>query len=121
MAPLARRRVHGGRSGAAAAPGPRPRSRKAKLNLIETESEKSMPFQGKTDSDSVQTLIHQQAADGSFKFDSIFQDLLGLSLEKIQAACPQDISSNAWLTALAVALLTKKFSMDKNLCNKSTK
>ena len=81
-------------------------------NLVEEECD-SAP--GVLDSDPMEALIDQQAADGSFKFDLIFQNLSGLTLEEINAASPLNTSPDAWITALAVALLMKKFDKDKTL------
>ena len=70
----------------------------------------------KSSADPMQNLIHQQIADGSFKFAKIFQDIcLGLTLDKIQAACPPKTALDIWITALAVALLTEKFRDGKDV------
>ena len=67
------------------------------------------------DGDSMLNLIHLQSADGSFKFGQVFEVLMKLDYEKIQAKCPYGIGMEVWITAIAVALLNKKFASDKYL------
>ena len=67
------------------------------------------------DGDSMLNLIHLQSADGSFKFGQAFEVMMKLDYEKIQAKCPENIEMEVWVTAIAVALLEKKFASDKYL------
>jgi hypothetical protein len=65
--------------------------------------------------DALTKLIHLQTANGSFKFGQILQELIGMTenqlMEKVQESEPEDV----WITAVALALLEKKFSEDKEL------
>ena len=67
------------------------------------------------DGDALLNLIHLQSADGSFKFGQAFEIMMKLDYEKIQAKCPENIEMEVWVTAIAVALLEKKFASDKYL------
>ena len=67
------------------------------------------------DGDALLNLIHLQSADGSFKFGQAFEVMMKLDYEKIQAKCPENIEMEVWVTAIAVALLEKKFASDKYL------
>lgn len=67
------------------------------------------------DGDALLNLIHLQSADGSFKFGQTFEVMMKLDYEKIQAKCPENIEMEVWVTAIAVALLEKKFASDKYL------
>ena len=79
------------------------------------KSVKSPPSVDDSHGDSLENIIHQQSADGSFKFGQVFEDLIGLDFEEIQAKCPQNIEMKIWITAISVTLLEKKFAADKNL------
>ena len=65
--------------------------------------------------DPLTNLIHLQMANGSFKFGKALQTYIGITENQLIEKCPENEDANTWITALAVAVLEKKFSNDKEL------
>jgi len=65
--------------------------------------------------DNLTKLINLQMANGSFKFGTVIQDLIGTTERQIIEKFHETEVDVVWITALALALLEKKFTDEKEL------
>jgi len=65
--------------------------------------------------DDLTKLFNLQTANGSFKFGTVIQDLIGMTERQIIEKFHETEVDVVWITALALALLEKKFTDEKEL------
>merc|ERR1712184_121029 len=65
--------------------------------------------------DDLTKLINLQTANGSFKFGTVIQDLIGMTERQIIEKFHETEVDVVWITGLALALLEKKFTDEKVL------
>merc|ERR1712172_185424 len=65
--------------------------------------------------DDLTKLFNLQMANGSFKFGTVIQDLTGMTERQIIEKFHETEVDVVWITALALALLEKKFTEEKEL------
>jgi hypothetical protein len=65
--------------------------------------------------DDLTKLINLQTANGSFKFGTVIQDLIGMTERQMIEKFHETEVDVVWITALALALLENKFTEEKEL------
>ena len=82
------------------------------LNIFKTQNHQKAPLNKK---DTLTELINLQTANGSFKYGKAIQDLIGMTENQIIEKIQESEADGVWITAVALAILEKKFPEDKEL------